>query len=322
MNPSLFEFESLYRELAERGASAWADSLRNQVDAALQPDAHGLMTEWTSAWEQLPSAAGFELTTAGGVALETASAPVGNTLEKILRTFHPWRKGPFRIGDIDIDTEWRSDWKWDRVRPHVELRDRLVLDVGCGNGYFGWHMLTAGASVVLGLDPFLLYVMQHEVIKRLAGLHPNYVLPLTDECLTEAPAVFDVVFDMGVLYHRAGPVDHLRLLASALRPGGQLVLETLVIEGDVNTVLVPVSRYAKMRNVWFLPSVELLQRWMKRTGFRDIEVRDVTPTSVEEQRSTDWMTFESLPDFLSADRQTTIEGYPPPTRALLTATKS
>ncbi|PMC22346.1 tRNA 5-methoxyuridine(34)/uridine 5-oxyacetic acid(34) synthase CmoB, partial [Klebsiella aerogenes] len=44
---------------------------------------------------------------------------------------------------------------------------------------------------------------------------------------------------MGVLYHRRSPLDHLWQLKDQLAPGGELVLETLVIEGDENTVLVP-----------------------------------------------------------------------------------
>jgi len=32
-------------------------------------------------------------------------------LEEILKKFIPWRKGPFSIFGIDIDAEWRSDYK-------------------------------------------------------------------------------------------------------------------------------------------------------------------------------------------------------------------
>ncbi|MCR9201986.1 MAG: tRNA 5-methoxyuridine(34)/uridine 5-oxyacetic acid(34) synthase CmoB [Planctomycetaceae bacterium] len=318
MSAVLFEYESLFARLADAGLDDWADELRVQTAAALQPETHGLLADWKEAWAQLPTAETAALDCRDGVRL-TGEFGSQAALRERLMTFHPWRKGPFQIGDLHIDTEWRSDWKWERLAPHVELRDRLVLDVGSGNGYYGWRMLAAGAATVVGLDPFLLYVMQHEAIKRLAGPLPNYVLPLPDECLATAPAKFDVAFDMGVLYHRASPIEHLKLLASALKPGGQLVLETLVVEGDVTTVLMPRGRYAKMRNVWFLPSVLLLERWLQRTGFRNIQVHDVTPTSIDEQRSTDWMTFESLPDFLNADQSATVEGDPPPTRAILTA---
>lgn len=64
---------------------------------------------------------------------------------------------------------------------------------------------------------------------------------------------FDTVFSMGVLYHRKSPIEFLQQLKSQLRPGGELMLETLVVEGDENTVLMTGDRYAQMRNVWFYP---------------------------------------------------------------------
>jgi len=50
-------------------------------------------------------------------------------------------------------------------------------------------------------------------------------------------------------------------------------------------------------------------------------VVDVSPTTPDEQRTTDWMTFHSLKDFLDPDDPTrTIEGYPGPIRATLVGT--
>jgi tRNA (mo5U34)-methyltransferase len=110
-------------------------------------------------------------------------------------------------------------------------------------------------------------------------------------------------------------------LRSFLRPGGELVLETLVIEGDEGMTLMPEGRYAKMRNVWFIPSVDTMQRWLERCGYNNIRCVDINTTSLKEQRRTDWMTFESLGDFLDPeDRTKTIEGYPAPVRATFIAT--
>ncbi len=79
----------------------------------------------------------------------------------------------------------------------------MVLDVGCGNGYYGWRMLHIGARLVLGLDPFLLFLMQFEAVRKYAGANcPHYVLPLTDADLPERLNLFDVTLSMGVLYHR------------------------------------------------------------------------------------------------------------------------
>jgi tRNA (mo5U34)-methyltransferase len=164
--------------------------------------------------------------------------------------------------------------------------------------------------------------MQHAVITKYVGELPNYVLPASDEIIPKQLREFDTVFSMGVLYHRASPIEHLLSLAGALRPGGELVLETLVVDEVEPNVLVPEDRYAKMRNVWFIPTPPMLQRWLHRTGFREIRVVDITRTNFDEQRATEWMQFESLRDFLDPnDLSLTIEGYPAPTRAIVTAIK-
>jgi len=125
---------------------------------------------------------------------------------------------------------------------------------------------------------------------------------------------------MGVLYHRRSPIDHLYELRGALSQGGELVLETLIIEGGRGEVLVPERRYAKMRNVWFIPTVEELIHWLERVGFTKVRCLDQSVTTTDEQRVTSWMEFESLADFLDpTDPTRTIEGYPSPRRALLSA---
>jgi tRNA (mo5U34)-methyltransferase len=181
-------------------------------------------------------------------------------------------------------------------------------------------MLGAQAKMVIGIDPLLLNVMQFHIIRRLHGEAPIYVLPLGIEQLPNNLKAFDTVFSMGVLYHRRSPIDHLLELRHLLKPGGELVLETLIINGSLGDVLVPEDRYARMRNVWFLPSCETLISWMKRCGFINIRLIDITQTSTQEQRSSEWMTFNSLSSFLHPENPNlTCEGLPAPTRAMLLA---
>ena len=323
---SHFDRQGLYDELTSLGRGEWARALQKKTEESLSSERHGKLAEWIQALESLPSIDSASLNAAkNAVAIEGYLPESSKTaMEASLRALHPWRKGPFDFFGLAIDTEWRSCMKWDRLAPHLELRNRMVLDVGCGNGYYGWRMLHSGARLVLGLDPFLLFLMQFEAVRRYAG--PNcshYVLPLTDADLPERLNLFDVTLSMGVLYHRTSPIDHLRSLWESLAPGGQLVLETIVIESSRQEVLVPEDRYAKMRNVWFIPSVPMLQLWLRRCGFKDIQVIDVARTTFEEQRRTDWMTFESLADFLDPnDSMRTIEGYPAPVRAMILARKA
>lgn len=240
-----------------------------------------------------------------------------------LQELKPWRKGPFNLGDVFIDTEWRSDWKWQRVAPHLSgLKGRTVLDVGCGNGYFGYQILGAGAKAVFGIDPMWLFISQFLVMREFAGNVPNFVLPLGIDDLPDELSGFDTVFSMGVLYHRKSHMEHLAKLKSLLREGGELVLETLVLDSQNDEVLIPEGRYAKMRNVWAIPSLPVLEKWAVDAGFKNVRIADVTETSLEEQRSTEWMSFESLPDFLDKDDMSkTVEGHPRPVRAVVIANK-
>lgn len=315
-------YTPLYAQLANSPLAAWAETLPTAVSATLTN--HGKMAEWQAALAQLPPLTPSHIDLHHSVTVGTAadaSDSQRQQLETALRAFHPWRKGPFHLYGLHLDTEWRSDWKWERVlAAGVELNGRFILDVGSSNGYYGWRMVGAGAQLVLGLDPFPLYVMQYAALTQLIGPQPNYVLPLGIEALPNNSRAFDTVFSLGVLYHRRSPFDHLYTLRQALRPGGQLVLETLVIEGELGDVLVPEGRYAQMGNVWFIPSPPTLLSWLRKAGFVNPRLHDVAHTTPAEQRTTHWMTFQSLPDFLDPrDPSRTIEGHPAPKRALITA---
>lgn len=251
--------------------------------------------------------------------------------QSLLKNLMPWRKGPFFIGNADkplhIDTEWHSDWKWNRVSPHLSsLQGRRILDVGGGSGYHGWRMRGAGADCVIVIDPSCLFYHQFMAIRHFVGdsdgFNTHYI-PVPLEALPEQSQLFDTVFSMGVLYHRASPFEHLNLLKGQLAKGGELVLETLVVEGDENTVLVPKDRYAMMNNVYFLPSVPALRLWLEKAGFSDVKCVDIDVTSTEEQRATEWMDYQSLADFLDPDDPTkTAEGHPAPMRAVMVAKKA
>lgn len=316
------DLDALQQELASTPLQDWAADLPAQLDAKLAIG-HGDLARWYAAVEALPPLTAEHIELRDELRLRGACDDTSRAaLKSALQGLIPWRKGPFHLFDVHLDTEWRSDWKWSRVAPHLDLAGKRILDVGCGNGYYMWRMLGAGARAVVGVDPNWLFLNQFLAVKNYLPESPAWHLPLALEELPAKLEGFDTVFSMGVLYHRRSPIDHLLDLKDKLLRGGELVLETLVVEGDNQQVLVPEDRYAQMRNVWFLPSVPALELWLRRAGFVDVRCVDVSTTSVEEQRSTDWMRYQSLPEFLDpADHSRTVEGLPAPTRAVLLARK-
>jgi len=325
MTNHLFHYQQLLEWMEDSPIADWGATLPDVINEQLRPERWGDLPTWTECLEQLPDI--DPLTTDFTSAVKIGDPGLmdkgrRSQLQSTLMALHPWRKGPYDLFGLPLDTEWRSDWKWERLLPHISpLNNRLVLDVGCGNGYHCWRMLGAGASRVIGIDPSPKSVFQFHAIKHFAGTHhPVDVLPLGIEQMPDRLRAFDSVFSMGVLYHRRSPMDHLQELKDLLRPGGQLILETLVIEGVEGEVLVPEGRYAKMPNVWFLPSADSLIGWMHKLGYRNPRLVDICKTTIQEQRSTEWMKFESLVDFLDpADPNKTIEGHPAPLRAIFVA---
>lgn len=318
-------FNQFYSAIAQNELSHWLDTVPAQLSQWYKESLHGDFYQWQRTLEHLPKTEvnGIEISDKVSFGRgKDISDGQKQQITNLLMKFKPWRKGPFFIHDVHIDTEWRSDWKWDRLIEHISpLKGRNVLDIGCGSGYHLWRMLGEQAKFVVGIDPSQLFLAQFWAIKHF-NPDPNiHLLPLGVEQLPPLKA-FDTVFSMGVLYHRRSPIDFLQQLKDQLTPGGELVLETLVIEGDENDVLVPGDRYAQMRNVWFIPSVAALTQWMKKIGFSNIRLVSIDQTSLDEQRKTPWMDSESLDSFLHPDdKSKTVEGYPAPLRAILLANK-
>ena len=311
----------LFQYLRANGLNAWCDQLEAESSTWLV--AHGDYRRWTAALEALPAIerVAVQLDQPAVTVAGQCGAPI--RLRDALEGLKPWRKGPFELAGVYIDSEWRSDLKWTRIAPHLQsLEGRRILDVGCGNGYYGWRMLAQDPALVLGIEPSVLFNLQFRALQKYIERPEICLLPIGVEAMPADLEWFDSVFSMGVLYHRKSPVDHLLQLKSFLRPGGELCLETLVIEDGPGRVLVPEHRYARMRNVWFIPSAAELEVWLRRCGFEQVRVVDESVTRIDEQRATEWMQFESLAQALDPENDSlTVEGLPAPRRAVLVASK-
>ena len=280
-----------------------------------------------------------------------------DALYAALHKLSPWRKGPFELFNIPIDTEWRSNVKWQRLEPHLSpLKNRRILDIGCSNGYYMFRMAQHNPWMVLGVDPQHTFYFQYLALQKYLHLEQVMFLPIPFDDLPMMEGYFDTVFCMGVLYHRKSPLDMLTTIREMMKKGGELIMENLIIEKDSLQIqgdeslpsgglttgaitsnstfphttpsqadamplcLFPEDRYAKMRNVFFIPNVCTMTSWLKRTGFTNIRCVDISRTHPSEQRKTEWIKTESLMDFLDpSDSSKTVEGYPAPVRAIFIA---
>ncbi len=343
--------ETLRRQLRNSPLESITEAFIHSTISAMNQRRHGDLDKWMDIIAALPEARPSVVELDQAIVkigrIEDMDAEARARLKQLLLKLHPWRKGPFEVFGILVDSEWRSNIKWSRLESVIRpLKDRLVLDIGCGNGYYMLRMLGAGARYVLGIEPSQLFIAQYNALKKYlpekyqakkyetkkyktAALSsiPSSILPLRcDEipfdAIEDNGLGFDTVFSMGILSHRKKPMAHLTELARCLKPGGELVMETLIISGDAEDMLVPKSTYAKMPNIWCIPSELKLRAMLSEAGFERITTVDITATSMNEQRRTQWMTFESLSDFLDPGDQTkTIEGYPAPLRIVATCVK-
>lgn len=251
------------------------------------------------------------------VALTSSDAVDVNELERIARLMMPWRKGPFDLFGLFIDTEWRSDLKYNFLRPHFNLSGKKVADIGCNNGYYMFRFLEDSPAKVVGFDPSALFKSQFDLINHFVKSEIVYEL-LGVEHLPFYEEKFDTIFCLGVLYHRSDPVAMIKALAQGLAEGGEIYLDTFIMEGDEPYALCPSEGYSKITNIYFVPTLKALENWCLRAGFKSFEILGTVVTTSDEQRKTDWIESQSLEDFLDpADNTKTVEGYPAPIRGYI-----
>lgn len=312
------------KQCAQSKLSSICDELLDRSKQALSVN-NGNIPKWESAISELKKHdKGMVSYQAPYLNIDISNSNI-KLLQQSLKKLTPWRKGPYQIGGLQLDSEWCGSMKWGRVSPHIQpLKGKTVLDVGSSNGYFTYLMALSGAQIALGIEPFLLFNYQFISIHTLINNPPNtFFLPLKLEKIPKKE-LFDTVFSMGVLYHQKKHLLHLEQLKALLVDGGELVLETLIIDKKYGKKIIPKDRYARIRNVWCLPSINTLYTWLKKVEFKNINLVDVTKTTPQEQRATHWIgdNTQSIKDFLNPnDDNLTIEGLPAPLRAIFTCQK-
>lgn len=321
----MMELDNFFLRLKKTSLAPWVDLFQSHLKSHFSGNHWESLVKWRALIQSMPEVDGLTVDFASSVVTAAAPQPLAaeviEGIEKGFKALNPWRKGPFDLCGVYIDSEWQSDMKWDRIKEVMAPLDgRVVLDVGCGNGYHCFRAVGAGADVAIGIDHKLTFFAQNQALMKYLPTEKTAVLPMGIDDMPDDCNVFDTVLSMGVLYHVHSPLDHIRKMRSLLRDGGEVILETLVIEGKAGDVLVPESRYACMPNVRNVPSCETVIDWMKTCELKNVRLVDVTPTTPQEQHVNAWGVWQSLEHFLDPeDSRRTIEGYPAPLRAIFVA---
>ena len=319
------DFDSIAAQCVRWDLRHWIEPLGRAVDSAAENRHRGQWSELVVALEEIRALR------ERGLASEVSA----DELSRALKRLSPWEKGPWQIGPVGVDAQWRSDWKWERIADLVDWRGQVGIDVGGGNGYYAGRMIERGSGVVWVVDPTPTAIGQGlaAAVWSDRKTTPSY-LPLADTSLPVEvgetfgrPGVFDFALSMGVLYHHPSPLEHLRRMAGLVRRGGVVIVETIYMPDDEGrrlsvggggTAWTPPGRYASMRNVWMIPTIDGLRTWLGRVGLKDVEVCHRGVTSLDEQRSTEWSAGHSLTEALNPDDQSrTVEGHPRPHRAVV-----
>ena len=328
----------------------WIEPLGAAVDAAARHRHRGRWSELIDALEKITTLR--DLVQLHDPVQRGNDDELRSDLTEALRRLSPWEKGPFQIGPVRVDGQWRSDQKWDRIANLVDWRGGVGIDVGGGNGYYADRMIQAGAGVVWVVDPTPTVIAQGLAVCGWADRKTDPMfLPIADHLLpigggnaSGRSGDFDFALSMGVLYHHTAPLEHLRRMAALVRRGGVVLVETIYLPGveqgntqpggDAGVTDVgggggggwgwmPPGRYASMRNVWMIPTLDGLVTWLRRAGLGDVQVCHRGVTDVREQRSTVWSPGHSLAEALDpSDPNRTVEGHPRPHRVVVRCRRS
>src|SRR5688500_13349831 len=108
----------------------------------------------------------------------------------------------------------------------VALKDKRVLDVGCGGGILSESMYFKGADVT-GIDLGEKALNVAKLHQLESGAKVNYQLISVEQLASEQPASFDVVTCMEMLEHVPDPASIVAACAKLVKPGGSVFFSTI-----------------------------------------------------------------------------------------------
>ena len=112
------------------------------------------------------------------------------------------------------------------INDRVGLKDKSVLDVGCGGGILAESMAALGATVT-GIDLGEAPLAVARLHLKESGQKVEYLRVSAEDIASERPERYDVVTCMEMLEHVPEPASTIAACARLVKPGGQVFFSTI-----------------------------------------------------------------------------------------------
>jgi len=186
------------------------------------------------------------------------------------------------------------------------VKGKRVLDIGCNAGYDAFYLHALGALETVGLEPHPFYfhaLFLNAVYNREGVSFHNVGWENLD---TNYLGNFDLVNCLGLIYHVKEPMALLEKIASIMKPGAKLLIETHALSESSKQACFIEGPFWGDVTYWWIFGDECLMGMLRSTGFKDVRM----PLKADcDSRN-------------PKNRRLTVEGYPAGARAWFVATRA